>query len=224
VHVADHALAGRDRRRHLVAQRVPRLAAGDRRVAAGRGAAVAKRAVRAAFLDVAVVAIDDMAAGAARIAVVARVVVSSEKPHRRVVEAGLGDIEHRDRHPQPRRRPAVRLPQIGPSRLVELLDFAGRVGVADLREDRVDDPSAALEHAEDVARRDGLPRRQRDEFCSQPMSPGHLRGRRLRRLQLGRFSVGCVGLADDAALERQDAVVVGARCPEHRGGRHQAAF
>jgi hypothetical protein len=33
-----------------------------------------------------------------------------------------------------------------------------------------------------------------------------------------------VGLAEDVALERQDAVVVGRAAPQHRAGGHQAAL
>ena len=80
MHVADHALACRDRGGHDMAQRMSGLAFADGRVDAEAGAAVAERGIGAALLDVAVVGVDDMAGGAARIAVVAGVVVGAEEP------------------------------------------------------------------------------------------------------------------------------------------------
>ena len=59
---------------------------------------------------------------------------------------------------------AVGLPDVGASRLVEQLQLAQRVRQADLGEQVADDAAAALEHAEDVARRHRLPRRQRIEL------------------------------------------------------------
>jgi hypothetical protein len=116
------------------------------------------------------------------------------------------------------------LPQIGPARLVELLQFAGRVRIADLGELRVDRPPAALEDAEHVAGRHGLPRRQRHQLWLDAMPPARFRVRRLRVDDRGRLAVMRIGFADDRVLERQDAVVVGAGRPEHRGRRHQAAL
>src|SRR3546814_14348786 len=58
----------------------------------------------------AVVGIDDMAAGAARMAVIARLVVGAHEPHEGIVEAGLVDVERGDRHAQPGRdRKSTRL-------------------------------------------------------------------------------------------------------------------
>ena len=74
----------------------------------------------------AVVGVDDVAAGAARMAIVALLVVGAHEPHVGVVEAGLVDVEHRDGDAKAGARAAVRLAQVGPARLLEPLDRAGR--------------------------------------------------------------------------------------------------
>src|SRR5205085_8713450 len=109
-----------------------------RRASAETMAVVAQPGIAAGLLHSATIRMDDMAAGAARVAVVARIVVRSEEPHVRIVEPRLQDVEDRNRHPQPGRGAAVRLLQIRTSRLVEKLNLAGRVRVADLGEQRLD--------------------------------------------------------------------------------------
>ena len=129
------------------------------------GLAVAAEAgVGQAVPRLAVVGVDDVAAGAAGVAIVARLVVGAHEPHERVVEPGLVDVEDRDRDAKAGAGAAVRLADVGPARLLEPLDAAGRVGQADLGELGVDVAAAALEHAEDVARRHDVPGRQRIEL------------------------------------------------------------
>jgi len=224
VHVADHALARRDRRGHLMPQRMPGLAFPDSRVNANAGAAVAVGSIGACRLHVAVVGIDDMARSTARVAIVAGIVIGAEKPGRRVVEARFGDVQDRDCDPQPGTRAAVGLADVGASRLLEPLQLTRRVRVADLGELGDDVATAALEDTEDVTRRKDFPRWQRRELGHNPVAPRHLRGRHHRRQQFCRLPVACVGFADDRVLERKNAVIIGAGGPEHGGRRHQATL
>src|SRR5215467_12264214 len=157
--MADHALAGRDRRRHLMAQRMPGFPFANGGVAAEAGPAVAVLTIGACRLHVAVVGVNNMASGTTRVAIVAWIVVGAEKPSRRVVEARLGDVQNRYRDAQPGPGAAVRLAEIGTPRLFEALQLALRIGVADLGELGNDVASAALEDAEDVAGREHLPGR-----------------------------------------------------------------
>jgi hypothetical protein len=173
---------------------------------------------------IAVVGIHGMAGGAARAAVVARVVVGAQHPQVRVVEAGLGEVDHRHRHPVASARATVRLPQVRPARLVEALQEAQHVGQADLGEGGVDDPAAALEDPEHVGRRHGLPGRQWVQG-RQHAARGERRIAGIHRvLQHGRLALAGVGLAEGVDLVGQDAVVVRRAAPEHGRGRHQAAL
>src|SRR5205807_4960363 len=83
---------------------------------------------------------------------------------------------------------------------------------------------AALEDAEHVAGRHGLPGWQRVELADQPMPPRHLRRRLLWREQFRGPAIGRIRFAHYAMLEWQNPIVIGACRPEHRGRRHQAAF
>ena len=88
--------------------------------------------------------------------------------------------------------------------------------------DRGDAP-AALEHAEDVRRRNRLPRGQRGERWQDALRGEE--GVGLHRIHdRSRQSVVRVRLAEDVALVREDAVVVRGAAPEHRGGRHEASL
>ena len=241
MHVAGHALRGRDRAGEDVADRVAALAhrgvvGVGRRVVrprrrgrwrSRRGLAVVPSSppgrcwpwrrlamvgstvavwpsrpylgIGQAVPRLAVVGVDDVAAGAARMAIVAGLVVGAHEPHVGVVEPGLVDVEHRDRDAEAGARAAVRLAEVGPARLLEPLDRAGRVGQADLGELGADVAAAALEHAEDVAGRDRRARSAAD------------RARRARRgraapavmppgpsgeLDPGRLAVAGIGLAE----------------------------
>jgi hypothetical protein len=136
---------------------------GDRRIDRDRLAVAAELRPDQAVPRLAVVGIDHVAGGAARMAVVARLVVGAHEPGEGIVEAGLVDVEDRDRDAQAGAGAAVRLLEIGPARLLEPLDDAVGVGQADFGELVADVAPAALEHAEDVARRDHVPARQRIE-------------------------------------------------------------
>ena len=106
-----------------------------------------------------------------------------------IVEPGLGDVEDRDRDPQPGARAAVRLADVGAPRLLEQLQLAGRIGSADLGELGADRAAAALEDAEDVAWRQDLPGRQRIELWARCRGRAIIAGvgidrrRQLRRLR-----------------------------------------
>src|SRR3546814_6884104 len=104
----------------------------DRRVDR-RGLAIATELrIGQAVARLAVVGIDDVTARAARMAIVAGLIVGPHEPHIGVVEARLVKVEHGDRDAQARARPAVRLFEVGAARLLEPLDAAGRIGQADL--------------------------------------------------------------------------------------------
>src|SRR3546814_10022883 len=103
-----------------------------------------------------VVGVDDMAARTARMAIIARLVVRPHEPHIGIVEAGLVDVERRDRDAQTRSRAAIGLLEVGPPRLLQPLDRAGGIGQADFGQLRADIAPAPLEHAEEVAGRDNL--------------------------------------------------------------------
>ena len=105
----------------------------------------------------AIVGIDDMAACAARMAVVAGLVVGPHEPGEGIVEPRLVDVEHRNGHAKAGSGATVRLLEIGPPRLLQPLDLATRARQADLGELRVDRAPAAFEHAEDVGGRDDGP-------------------------------------------------------------------
>jgi hypothetical protein len=83
---------------------------------------------------------------------------------------------------------------------------------------------AALEHAEVVGGRHRLPRRQRRELRQPSFLEGFGRVVARQSGDLGGLAVARVRLAEDVALERQDAVVVRGPSPEHRGRRHEASL
>src|SRR6185436_10300684 len=83
---------------------------------------------------IAVVRVDHVAGGAARVAEVARVVVRAHLPGERIVEARLVHVQHRDRYAQAGARATVRLPQVGTTRLLDALLRAGLARDADFGE------------------------------------------------------------------------------------------
>ncbi len=200
----------------------------------GHGLApVAVLRVAARGEPVAVVGVDDVAAGAARRAEVARVVVGAEEPEERIVEARLVTFSTGTE---------MRAPVPGPrfeARMSGLPGSSSRFGQADLGELRDVAQPAALEDAEDVRRRDGLPRGQRQELLQHAAlllvlgrRPGRddLAGQRdalaflvaLLGALVSRRRV--IGLAEDVALEGKDPVVVGGAAPEHGPAGHEAAL
>src|SRR5262249_37052631 len=155
-HVAHHALRAGDRARELVADRVAGLILWNRRVQ-GSGLAPAVLRVRTGVLRVAVVAVDGVAGRATGGAGVARLGVRAEEPQVRIVQARLRDVDEGTRDAVAGRGSAVRRADVGPARLVELLQRAGRVWQAHFRELRGDHAAAALEHAEHVGGRRRFP-------------------------------------------------------------------
>src|SRR3546814_8419454 len=79
-----------------------------------------------------------MAARAARLAIVAGLVVGPHEPHIGVVEARLVEVEDRDGDAQPGAGTAVRLLEVGAAGFFEPMDAAGGIGQADFGELRVD--------------------------------------------------------------------------------------
>ena len=111
---------------------------GDGRIDRGALPVAAVLGVGEAMPRLAVVGVDDMAAGAARLAIVARLVVGAHEPHEGIVQPRLVDVEHRDGDAQAGAGAAVGLADVGPARFLQPLDLAGGVGQADLRELRAD--------------------------------------------------------------------------------------
>ena len=180
-------------------------------------------AIRPGMRRVAIVGVDRVASRAPRRAIVARLLVGAHEPHVRVVQPRLGDVDHRHRDAKPGAGAAIGLPDVGPAGLVELLDRAGVVRQSDFRKLAHDHPAAALEDAEDVGDRNGLPRRKREQL-RQNSPLGHERRGRNGIDQRRRLSLGGIRFADDVALERQDPVVVGSPAPKHGRGRHHASL
>ncbi len=223
VHVADHALRRGDGARELVADRVAGAPPGDGRVLRRLLSRVPVLRVDARMLLVAVVGVHRVAGAAARGPVVAGLLVGAEEPQVRVVQARLGDVDHRHRDAASRAGAAVGLLEVGPARLVQALQDAGVVGQADLGEERGNHAPAALEDPEDVGRRNRLPRRQRRDARQDSLRDEEVGG--LHRVhERGADALARVGLAEDVALVREDPVVVGRPAPEHGRGRHEAAL
>src|SRR5690606_5251614 len=178
-----HALAAGDLPGEAVLDRVARLVARDGGVGLGGGAGVAEPGPDGTVARVAVVRVDHVAGAAAGTAVVARVVVGAQEPQVRVVEAGLGQVDHRHRDPRAGGRAAVGLLDVGAARLLQALDQPQRVGQAGLGEGGVDVAAAALEHAEDVGLGGYFPGRQREQL-RQDAARRHFR-RRFHRVLHG---------------------------------------
>ncbi len=199
----------------------------DRRVDGCRLPVAAMVGIGERRIAFAVVGIDDMAARAARVAIVARLVIGAHEPHERIVEARLVDVEHRNGDADAGAWPAIGLLEIGPPRLLEPLDLPQRIGQADLGEIGVHIAPAAFEHAEDVAWRNDVPARQRIERrkrATRRLLVGQLAGRPAGRPgadELGGLARRRIGLAEHVVLERHDAVIVGGPAPQHRTRCHE---
>src|SRR3546814_4610603 len=106
-----------------------------------------------------------MAARAARLAIVAGLVVGPHEPHIGVVEARLVEVEDRDGDAQPGAGTAVRLLEVGAAGFFEPLDAAGGIGQADFGELRVDGAPAALRSEEHTSELQSLMRISYAVFC-----------------------------------------------------------
>ena len=130
---------------------------GDCRILGDRLPVAAERGVNQAVTRFAVIGIDHVATSAARMAIIARLIVGAHEPHVGIVEPRLVDIEHRDCHPEAGTGAAIGLLEVGPSGLFHALAVAAGVGQADFGKLGADRAPAPLKHAENVARRDHLP-------------------------------------------------------------------
>src|SRR6185369_13808504 len=135
-----------------------------RRIERLRAAVVAELRIDTRMPWIAVVRIHDVTRRAARVAVVAGLIVGADEPGERIVESRLGDVDHRHRDARARARSAVGLTEVRPARLFDSLQLTVRVRQTSLWEQVRDVAAAALEHAEDVAGLERLPRRQRIEL------------------------------------------------------------
>ena len=167
------------------------LAFGDGLVHRHRGAVMTLPRIGSGMARIAVVAVDHMAGGAARGAVIARLVVGPHEPGQGVVQARLVEVDDRHRDARSGSRPAVRLAGVGPSRLLQALQLTERIGQTGLREQVPDVAPATLEDAEHIRRREHLPHRQRREPGQDP-ARRHGRGHVRRGLHDG---ADCQGIA-----------------------------
>ncbi len=210
--VADDTLTGRDSHSEPVPDRVARLIARDHGVSLSAQSLVAEGGVRAGVDRRSVVGVDHVAGGAAAGSIVAGMVVGPEEVERRVEQAGLLQADED-------RVGAVAGPQsAGAQPGAGLAGVFKRVRNADLL--RV--APATLEDPQDVPRLRHLEPRQRVEERHHGL-PFHLeRGRRWDRLEPLRGPVHAVAFAESRRLERDRAVIVQGRAPEHRAVGHHA--
>ena len=108
----------------------------------------------------AVIGVDDMAASAAGLAIVAGLVIGAHEPHERIVEPGLVDVENRNGDAQAGAGAAIGLFEVGTAGLFQSLDDAADIWQADFRELGIDIAATALEDAENIAWRNRVPGRQ----------------------------------------------------------------
>ena len=172
----------------------------------------------------AVIRVDHMAAGAARLAIVAGLIIGSHEPHERIVEPGLVDIEYRNGDAQAGSGTAVGLFQVRTTGLFQPLDDAADIGQSDFRELSVDIAATALEYAENIAWRNRMPGRQGIEDWQGPailLRIGHGAVRIAGRLDRRRLALARIGFAKHVIFERDNAVIIGSATPQHCTGCHQ---
>ena len=183
-----------------------------------------RRRIGARVLEVAVVGVDDVAGGAAGLAIVAGLVVGAHEPKVRVVETRLGDVEDRDGDARAGAGSAIgwRESRAGPAPRCAAARPANRGGRS---------PGTDCRYCGRRARRRG--RRRRAGWSPSPAADRAAAGCWRRTppsgpsnsdLQQRRRCRRGVGLAENVVLEVEDAVVVGRAAPEHDAGRHQAAL
>ena len=212
VHVTDHALARRNRPRKYMVQRMAGLGVRNGRVDRVAGAVMSELRIGSGMERILIVRIDHVAAGTARIAIVARLVVGAEEPHGRVVQTSLCDVDHRNGDAVAGAAIAIAGMQVGPARLIHFLAFAAGIRIADIGELRADDAAAAFEYAEYIGRLDHFPRRQGGHRAQYAVML-HFRSRLDRVEDRAGMTVFCISLADDVVFERQDAVIIGRAAP-----------
>ena len=223
VHVTDHALRRRNRPREFVLKRMPGFVFRYGRVSADATTVVTVLRIRPGTRRVTVIRINDVTTGTTRRAVIAGLFVGPQKPHQRIVQPRLGDIDQRHGDPPTGAGAAVGLFDIGPPRLIEQLQAATTVRNADLGKLAGDHTAAALEHPVDIGRRHRLPGRQRIELRQHAVAYHPVVGRHRVGQHRGATAAG-IGFAKHATLERQYAIVVSRAIEQHRSGGHDAAL
>ena len=221
--MAHHALRRRNGPGELMRDRVPRLVFGNRRIGGSRLAFIAELRVGSGVFRIPVVRVRCVAGRAAGRPVVASLLVGAQEPQVWIVQPCLGDIDKGHGDAVACARPPIGLAHVGAPRFVKLLQRATHIGQPDLGKLRAIDLAAAFEHPKHVGGRHRLPCGQ---WCQavQNAHRAHLRIGCYRVLDECRFTRCGVGLTEDVALERQDAIVVGRAAPQHGTGGHQAAF
>ena len=224
MHVAVHALRGRDRAGEGMLDRMPpfllaRLIReiGNHRIVRRGLSLIAVLRVGTRAVPFTIVCINDVATRAARASEVAGLILRAHEPHVRIVEARLVNIKDGDRYAVAGTRPTEGCAHIGLAR------FFFRIRNARLGEEAVYVSATALEDAEDVCRWHRFPSRKRKRH----LHHAHIR-LRARDLELGLDRGGQafagIGLAEDVPLKGHDAVVVGSAAVEHGAGGHDRAL
>ena len=119
MHVADHALRRGYGTGEFVLKRMARAILGNGGIHRNTLAVVSVLCIDAGARRITVIGINNMTAGTARRSVISRLFIGAEKPHHRVVQTGLGDVNHRHRDSPPRSRPTIGLFDIGAARLIQ---------------------------------------------------------------------------------------------------------
>ena len=159
MHVAIHALRGRNSAREFMLERMPRLILGNRRIDRLCQPCIAILRVRPGIIGITVVRIGHMTRAATRCAEIARIIIRTQKPHEGVIEPRFMNIDERHSDTQPGAGPAHRLAHIGPSRLFQPLNKTERIRNRNFGELGHDIPPAPFEHPENISRRRYFPGR-----------------------------------------------------------------
>ena len=94
MHVTHHALAGWNRPGELMADRMAGFVFRDQRILAGAGSPVTMPGVVTTVARITIITIDHMAGSAAGTAIITGLIVGAEEPHQRIIQTGLGNVDH----------------------------------------------------------------------------------------------------------------------------------
>ncbi len=214
VHVADHALAGRNRARELVADGMSGLISRNGGIG-GRGLSqISGRSVGAGMFRRTIVGVDHVAGAAAAGPVVAGLIVGAGERQQRIEQAGLLQSEKNRIGAQFGAEAALAQFDLRLARLF----FEAWIPYFRLF------PAASFEHAQDVAGLRNLPALQRIEIRQHSFLADLFRRGRREGEQSLRFAVGAVAFAEAWGLQRECAVVVERRAPQHGAVGHHAGL
>ena len=165
VDVADHALAGGNRARERVPNRMAGFALCNRGIGGRALAEMAKRRIRTGMLGRAIVGVDYVARRATAAAIIARLIVRARKREHRVEQARLLQAKEHRIGAQQGAESAF------PELVVGAAGFSLGVGIADF----TFFCAAALEYAQHIPRLRNLPALERRQFGHHAFRPRFLR-------------------------------------------------